>query len=113
MRSLKKIALAVSIILLLSIVYSFYSKKFSAVEGLLNSDQSLGENAVSNEIKFEDETGSAVIASNAPTITTKMANILYSAFRNDIAPAAIYPAICFILSLPGSSFDILAVSIDE
>ena len=56
MRSLKKIALAVFIILSLSIVYSLYSKKFSAVEGLLNSDQSLGENAVSNEIKFEDET---------------------------------------------------------
>ncbi len=56
MKNLKKITLAVSIILSLSLVYSFYSKKFTAVELPHNFDQSLVENTVSNEIQFENET---------------------------------------------------------
>ena len=36
------------------------------------------------------------------TATTKIAKILYSAFKNDIAPSAIFLAIRFILSVPWS-----------
>ena len=36
------------------------------------------------------------------TAKTKIANILYSAFKKDIAPSAIFLAILFILSVPWS-----------
>ena len=39
------------------------------------------------------------------TATTKIANILYSALRKDIAPSAMFFAILFILSSPWSCFD--------